>query len=107
MPTQQKKKTVGFFKQCADIAVVLNLLLPVLISIFLIIALVYAIAKKNSNLIYPIIYLLLTFMFIIGITLLLYKYFPDALCVLFILNIIFSFYTLAFVPLVPEEEKKA
>ena len=105
--TQQKKKPVGFFKQCADIAVVLNLLLPVLISIFLIIALVYAIAKKNSNLIYPIIYLLLTFMFIIGITLLLYKYFPDALCVLFILNIIFSFYTLAFVPLVPEEEKKA
>ena len=104
---KQQKKPVGFFKRCADIAVVLNLLLPTLISIFLIIALVYAIAKKNSTLIYPIIYFLLTFLFIIGITLLLYKYFPDALCVLFLLNLVFTFYTLAFVPFVPEEEKKA
>lgn len=104
-PVQQNKK-VGFFKRCADIAVVINLLLPILISIFLSIALVYAVAKKNSLLIYPIIYFLLTFLFIIGITLLLYKYFPDALCVLFLLNIIFSFYTLAFVPFGPEEEQK-
>lgn len=106
-PTQKNHKKVGFFKRCADIAVVINLLLPVLISIFLIIALVYAVAKKNSTLIYPIIYFLLTFLFIIGITLLLYKYFPDALCVLFLLNLVFTFYTLAFVPIIPEEEKKA
>lgn len=102
---QQQNKKVGFFKRCADVAVVLNLLLPILISIFLIIALIYALVKKNSGLIYPIIYFLLTFLFIIGITLLLYKYFPDALCVLFLLNIIFSLYTLAFVPFGVEEKK--
>ena len=103
-PTQQKKNKVGFFKRCADIAVVLNLLLPILLSIFLIITLFYAVAKKKgSTLIYPILYGLLALFFIIGFTLLLYKYFPDALCVLFLLNLVFSLYTLAFVR---DEEKK-
>jgi len=103
---QQQKKTVGFFKRCADIVVVINLLLPVLLSIFLIITLLYAVAKKkDSTLIYPMLYGLLALFVLIGITLLLYKYFPDALCVLFLVNLVFSFFTLASVPFGQEEEE--
>jgi len=51
-----------------------------------------------GQLLIPILYALLLLFFIIGITLLLYKYFPDALCVLFILNLFFSLYTMTFIP---------
>lgn len=107
--SQQQKKTVGFFKRCADIAVVLNLLFPILISLFLIATLVYGLAKKESTaslFIYPILFSLFVLFVLMGITLLLYKYFPDALCVLFLVNLVFSFFTLASVPFGQEEEAK-
>lgn len=106
---QQQKKKVGFFKRCADVAVVLNLLLPILISLFLIATLVYALAKKKSTaslFIYPILFGLFVLFLLIGITLLLYKYFPDALCVLFLVNLVFSFFTLASVPFGHDGDEK-
>lgn len=92
------QKDEGFFKKCADIAVVLNLIIPVMLTILLFITLLYDVAVKNStDMIYPILYALIYVLVIIGVTLFLYRYFPAALCILFLLNLVVSFYTLMFV----------
>lgn len=101
---QKKMKPTGFFQQCADIAVVINLILPILISIFLVITLFYTVAvKKSYTLVYPILGALFVFAIVIGLTLLLYRYFPSALCVLFLINLVMSFFTIVFVQ---QDEKK-
>lgn len=96
---QSKPGQRGFFKQCADIAIVINLLLPIIVSIILIVGLFYSIATKQNHQTISMILMALLILFVsMGITILLYRYFPSALCVLFIWNVLLSFYSLAFVP---------
>ena len=101
---QQHRNKPGhevFFRKCADIAVVINLIFPVISGIILIFGLFYALfaVKENKGtIIYMILVGLVVIAVSIGITLALYRYFPSALCVLFILNVVFSLYSLTFMP---------
>lgn len=93
MAKQQKKiksaRSPDIYKRCAKVAMVVNVFLPIFACLILTSVLVQSLVeKKNLHIIPNIIFFIVLFLIIIALTFLLYRYFPDALCFLFVFNII-------------------
>ena len=93
--TPKKQQQTGWTK-CAKIAKVLNLIFPILITIGLTIAIIVLVVQKNTKPIVPLVILLVIFLLLIALVVWLYNRFPAAMCVLFILNILFTIISIFF-----------
>lgn len=91
----KKQQQTGWTK-CAKIAKVINLIIPILMSIGLLIAIIVLISQKKTQAVMPLAILLVIFLVLIGIVLWLYRRFPAAMCILFIINIVFSLFSIIF-----------
>ncbi len=87
---QSKKQQQTGWTKCAKIAKVLNLIIPILITIGLTIAIIVLVVQKNTKPIGPLVILLVIFLLLIALVVWLYNSFPAVMCVLFILNIMFA-----------------
>ena len=106
-PTKQQKQTqtrkptqkVGFFNGCAEVAWVLNMITYIMLIVILTITLLYILITKKGNEFIPlIVFAIIVFVVCIGLTFFLYRYFPTALCVLFLMNLVFSLLSGFFLP---------
>lgn len=83
----QNKQQIGFFRKCSNVVKVITLIVPVIISIILSITLIIMAVKKIPHK-EPVAYALLSFIVIIITTLVLHRYLPGVMCILFLIQLL-------------------